>query len=156
MSYSVQRFGNHFQDADNHAAHIRLASNTASFETSSSHDSRVNSWNKFVDADNHKAYLEATSQWNAGTCKANSYEVQYKGVSVAGTVECARQFYSKDDFPRADGLNYTNQSWTAMPTVTAKPHEGADRGRAKVHLCIDIPLRSDPCTDASYSASDSF
>lgn len=113
-------------------------------------------WNKFVDADNHRAYLSASSEWNAGSCASYSVEVSYKGVAVAASSSCANAFYDGADFPRADGLNYTSGAWTAFPTTQAGPNGGSDRGRANVHLCIDIPVRVDPCTDSSLSASDSF
>lgn len=113
-------------------------------------------WNQFVDADNHRAFLKGTSEWNAGTCRSYSIEVTIKAVAVAASLSCAQTFYDGADFSRADGLNYTKQAWTAFPNRQASPNSGSDRGRAKVHLCIDIPLKPDVCSDASYSSSDTF
>lgn len=114
------------------------------------------SWNKFIDADNHQSYLSATSQFNAGSCANLSVQVVYKGVSVGGSSNCAKQFYDRTKFPRSTGLNYTKNTWVAMPTVSVGVHSGADRGRAKVQACIDIPLRVDKCSGVSYSSADSW
>jgi hypothetical protein len=112
-------------------------------------------WNKFTDADNHRAYIQGVSQFNAGTCRALTATVTYKGVSVASSASCSQQFYDYSEF-RSDGLNYTRNVWTQMPNKNTGVHSGADRGRARVKLCIDIPWRTDSCTGQSYSASDSW
>lgn len=111
---------------------------------------------KFTDADNHRPYLQATSEWNAGTCRDMSSTVQYRGVQVGGSSTCARVFYDGANFARAEGVAYTTSTWKAFPTKSARPNSGSDRGRAKVQLCIDVPWRTDKCTGHSYSTADSF
>lgn len=113
-------------------------------------------WNKFVDGDNHKAYLLAESWFNAGSCRSESSSVRIYGVDVSSSSNCAQQFYHYRDFGRADGLNKTVSTWTAMPTRSTGFKEGADRGKALVKLCIDIPWRTDKCTGKSNSAFDTF
>lgn len=113
-------------------------------------------WNKFTDADNHRAYLEGTSEWNAGSCRNYSATVTIYAVAVASSTSCSREYYDGANFSRANGLNYTKSSWTAMPTRGAAPNSGSDRGRAKVKLCIDIPWRTDPCTGYSMRGFDTF
>lgn len=97
-------------------------------------------WNKFKDADNHQAYIKAISQFNSGSCANVSAQVTFKGVKVGASTSCARVFYSRSNFPRSTGLSYTRSTWVAMPVTNVGVHPGADRGRAQVKLCIDIPL----------------
>lgn len=111
---------------------------------------------KFTDADNHRPYLSGTSEWNAGTCANYSPTIAYKGVEVGASTSCAKSFYDGANFSRADGVTYTTSSWKAFATRSAVPNSGSDRGRAKIRLCLDIPLRPDGCTSYSYSPSDSF
>lgn len=113
------------------------------------------SYNRFVDADNHRAYLMLTPQFNAGTCRAETSTVAYKGVQVASSSSCAGVFYSQNDI-RSDGLNYTTSTWTAMPTKSVAVNAKADRGRVRARLCIDIPARPDPCGGTAVSESDSY
>jgi hypothetical protein len=112
-------------------------------------------WNKFVDGDNHMAYVDGTTQYNAGTCAASSTTVVFKNVEVAASSSCAYQFYSLELF-RQNGLNYTNSSWTAVPTGNYGVHYGADRGRAAIQMSIDVPWRVDPSSGTSYSSADSW
>lgn len=112
-------------------------------------------WNKFTDGDNHRAYIQGVSQFNAGTCRAATPTVTYKGVSVASWPSCRQTLYDYARF-QSDGLNYTRNVWTQMHNKNTGVHSGADRGRALVKLCIDIPWRTDSCTGQSYSASDSW
>jgi hypothetical protein len=113
-------------------------------------------WNKFTDADNHRAYLTGVSQWNSGSCRNSGVGVTIYGVSVNSSTNCSATYFDGKKFDRANGLNHTNNTWTAMPTRTAAPTNGSDRGRAKVKLCIDIPFRTDPCTGDSISAFDTY
>lgn len=112
--------------------------------------------NKFTDADNHRPYVEGVSEWNAGTCRALTTTVTYNGVGVAASKPCARTFYDGNKFDRANGVTYTTQTWTALPSRSAKPNSGSDRGRVKVKLCIDVPIHFDSCTGYSYSPADSY
>lgn len=113
-------------------------------------------WNKFTDADNHKAYLTGTSEYNSGSCGSFTPEVTYKGVAVGASSNCARSFYDGPNFSRADGLNYTRNTWTAFPTRSVGYNAGSDRGRGVFKLCIDIPARLDVCTGTVPSTLDSF
>jgi hypothetical protein len=112
-------------------------------------------WNKFTDADNHRAYLNVVTQYNAGSCRNESTTTTVKGVSVSSSSSCSRQFYNYGG-GRVDGLNYTSSSWIAMPTTNYGVHSGADRGRVKDTLCIDVPWRVDPCGGVVYSDSDTW
>ena len=113
-------------------------------------------YNTFTDADNHRAYTHAISQFNAGTCSTHTATVAYKGVQVSSSSNCWAQFADATVLGRADGLNYTTSAWVSLPGRSVPVHRGADQGRARVRLCIDIPWRSDPCTGYSYSATDSW
>lgn len=112
-------------------------------------------WNRFTDADNHAAYLSGVSQFNAGSCRAYSVTVGYKGVEVAASSSCANTFYNHASF-RQNGLNYTSSSWIQMANQSTGVNAGADRGRAEVRMAIDIPLRPDVESGPSYSQSDSW
>ena len=114
------------------------------------------SWNKFTDGDNHQAYVQGFSEWNAGECRSTSTTVTIYGVSVSSTSTCTKVTFDGAAISRANGLNYTKSSWTAMPTRTSSPNSGADRGRANVQVCIDVPWRTDPCTDHSISPMDTY
>lgn len=112
-------------------------------------------WNKFTDGDNHQAFLEGVSQFNAGTCRSDGNTVMYKGVSTSAESTCYAQFFDYSSF-RQNGLNYTSGSWVQMSTVSTGVASGADRGRAKIRLKIDIPLRPDVGVGPSYSSADSW
>lgn len=114
------------------------------------------SWNKFTDGDNHQAYVQGFSEWNAGECRSSSTTTTIYGVSVSSTSTCSKVVYDGAAINRANGLNYTKSAWTAMPTRTSSPNQGADRGRANVELCIDVPWRTDPCSDYSISPMDTY
>lgn len=112
-------------------------------------------YNKFTDADNHRAYLAGRTQYNAGTCRTSSATVTINNVSVASSTSCAKQFYDYNSFTQG-GLNYTNNSWTTMPTTNHGVDSGADRGRVVVRMSIDVPLRYDPQSGESISAADTW
>jgi hypothetical protein len=111
---------------------------------------------KFHNGDNHRPYLVGSSEWNAGYCRNYSATVAYKGVAVASSSACQRAFYDGQDFSRVDGVGSTTAKWTTFSVRTAAPNAGSDRGRARVRVCIDIPLRSDVCSGTAYSQADSF
>ena len=111
---------------------------------------------KFTDGDNHQPFLEGTSEWNAGTCGLEGVTVQVKGVAVGASATCAAVFYDGQNFSRVNGSTSNVTAWTALGSMSAAPNSGSDRGRAVVRLCLDIPLRYDPCTGYSYSPADTF
>ncbi len=114
------------------------------------------SYYKFTQADNHVPYLKGTSQRNSGRCGGLTGTVRFKGVSVGAGSTCANIFYGGANFARAVGSANGNAAWKALPTKSVAPNGGSDRGRGVFNLCLDVPLRADPCTGKSYSVADSF
>lgn len=112
-------------------------------------------WHKFTDADNHKLYYNKHTQFNAGTCANSGAQVSIKGVSVSASSSCSREYYThfKD---RSSEQGKTVGAWTKFTTHSTGVRAGADRTRAIIYLCLDIPLRIDPCSGGAYSDFDTY
>ncbi|MFV0633795.1 hypothetical protein [Demequina sp.] len=110
---------------------------------------------KFSQGDDHVPYFLGTSEWNAGTCGGMGLTIRVKGVEVGASGSCAATFYEGADLPRATGKSDGTTSRQLL-IKSAKPNTGSDRGRARVRVCIDVPLKFDPCSGQFISAADTF
>jgi len=112
-------------------------------------------YDRFIDGDNHMAYITTLAQYNAGSCSSQTSTIYVKGAEVSSSSQCAQQFYDAGTI-RQNGLNYTQWSWAGMQLGSFGVNNGADRGRVRVELSIDVPFRTDPSSGGSYSTADTW
>ncbi len=130
----------------------RLANKGSGLQSISSGYAKINN------ADNHKVYIRMITQSNAGTCKSNStsYSYDYRGTvsSSSQSYSCTQPYFDYEGSKAGDHMN------KATGTVMNAPYTSVDtrgsKARALIQVCLDIPVRSDPCTGWASTAADSY
>lgn len=89
----------------------------------------------YSNADNHKKYADLETQTN---------------VTPAGAISTSFFPYENRETPHS---NVTSKTWHYANTGI---HSWGDKARAAIRLCIDIPLRSDPCSGKTLTASTNY
>ena len=97
-----------------------------------------NTW--YSNADNHKKYATLDTYVNSGYC----IQPNYTSCSVA------YYWYAYDETSHSNST-----SWTWLYADTDIPIE-ASYAKALVHVCLDIPLRPDPCSGGAATTGTEY
>jgi hypothetical protein len=99
-------------------------------------DARV--W--YYNADNHKKYSKFETWVNAGICVAPQYT----------SCTAAYYYYAGAQTPHS---NVAAAQWLYANTGVSP---SGNYARARVWVCLDVPLRSDPCAGPTYTAGTAY
>lgn len=112
---------------------------------------------KIENAANHKAFFVLTNQYNAGRCVSGlslAFDFRGHGGALGIDYSCAQEYYTDRAVESTRSISY---KWDGEPHYASRQvSDGATRARARVKVCLDIPLRNDVCTGHRYSGIDTY
>ncbi|WP_353647662.1 hypothetical protein ABLG96_12220 [Nakamurella sp. A5-74] len=98
-------------------------------------------WVKLSNADNHRVYITQATLVNSGSCIAPSF------------LSCTQQYYVQD---RAESPHDNRTgAWLSAKSSTGVD-DVADYARGAMRTCLDIPLRTDPCSGQTLTAGTQY
>lgn len=106
--------------------------------------------------DDYDVYYSMKSQFNSGRC-VNGFSL---GVDIFGTggafgmnYSCTEAFYNSSGWSESTKVPYTTYT---RRTAHRDVDPTASIGRARIHVCLGVPWRIDPCTGYNYSGADTY
>lgn len=94
----------------------------------------------YSNADNHKKYGWMMTQSNSGICYAPEY------------TSCTASFYNYTS-NESTHSNVTGGQWLDFST---KVDPSGSTARAQERVCLDVPVRSDPCSGTTYTQGEPY
>jgi hypothetical protein len=100
----------------------------------------LDSYTWYNNADNHKKYAWTRTWLNSGYCAAASY------------LSCTASYY-KGASAETPHSNRAAAEWLYASTGLSG---SANYARAEVRVCLDIPLRGDPCSGSAFTSGTAY